>query len=245
MRMRRLAVAAGWVGGLALAAFVLRWAGRGALAAPPLGQPDRWAAWLESRGPLAAGFACLRLVAEAGLWYVVVATFVGTALRLIGAASMVRVADRLTIGPVRRMLAGTMTMGLAASGLLAVAAPALRTPVAVAQTVQPTTSSTTVPPATITMHRIGPAEAVVPRALAPVPEIAPTIDTAQQWTVRPGECFWSIAEQVLTEHIGRAVTDDEIVPYWRRLIDANRSALVHRENPDLILPGQLFTVPAP
>jgi nucleoid-associated protein YgaU len=245
MRTRRLAAAVGWVGGLALAAYVLRWAGRGALATPPLGQPDQWAGWLEEKGPLAAGFACLRLVAEAGLWYVVVVTFVGTLLRLVGAASMVRVADRLTIGPVRRMLAGTMTMGLAASGVLAVAAPALRLPVAAAQTVQPTTSTTAVPPATVTMHRISPADVVPPGAVAQAPEVVPALGTAPQWTVRPGECFWSIAEQVLTEHTGTAPTDAEIVPYWRRLIEANRSLLVHRDNPDLILPGQIFTVPPP
>jgi len=66
-----------------------------------------------------------------------------------------------------------------------------------------------------------------------------------QWTVRPGECFWSIAERVLTAHTGQAPTDAEIVPYWHRLIDANRAELVQRENPDLILPGQVFTVPNP
>jgi nucleoid-associated protein YgaU len=63
--------------------------------------------------------------------------------------------------------------------------------------------------------------------------------------VRPGECFWSIAERVLTDNWGRAPTDAEIVPYWRRLIDANRLELVQPDNPDLILPGQVFAVPAP
>ncbi len=243
MSVRRLTGALGWLAGLAVAAFVLAWAGRGSLAAPPLAEPDRWAAWLESRGPIAAGFACLRLVAQAGLWYVVVATLVGTVLRLVGAASLVRAADRLTVGPVRRMLAGTMTMGLAASGVLAVAAPALRTPAAAAQALQPTTTTSTIPPATVTMHRISPAEALPPRAVAPAPEIVPA--STQRWTVGPGECFWSIAEQVLTGQTGRVPTDAEIVPYWHRLIDANRAELVDRGNPDLILPGQIFILPTP
>jgi len=44
---------------------------------------------------------------------------------------------------------------------------------------------------------------------------------------------------------GALPTDAEIVPYWRRLIEANRSELAHRDNPDLIFPAQVFVVPAP
>jgi nucleoid-associated protein YgaU len=141
------------------------------------------------------------------------------------------------------MLAGSVSLGLAASGVLAVAAPALRLPAAIAQT--STTTSTTLPPATVTMHRLGPAE---PVTVTPVPQVIPLLQpapAADRWTVRPGECFWTIAEDVLAERLGRAPTDAEIVPYWRRLIEANRSELAHRDNPDLIFPAQVFVVPAP
>jgi len=57
MRLRRPAAALAWLLGLAAAAVALQWAGRGALAAPPLGDPGRWQAWLEARGAIAAGFA--------------------------------------------------------------------------------------------------------------------------------------------------------------------------------------------
>jgi nucleoid-associated protein YgaU len=63
--------------------------------------------------------------------------------------------------------------------------------------------------------------------------------------VKPGECFWSIAEDVLTRHLGHVPTDAEIVPYWRRLIEANRTELAHHDNPDLIFPAQVFVLPAP
>lgn len=251
MRARRLAGALAWVAGLAVAAAALRWAGRGALAPPPLTEPGRWASWLDARGPIPAGISLLRLAAVGALWYLALATLVGAALRLAGAASLVRVADRLTIRPLRRMLAGTMSLGLAASGVLAVAAPALRVPVAAAaaQAVDPstTTTSTTglVTSATVTMHRLSPIDPVPARPADVAPAPAPAAATGDRWTVRPGECFWSVAEQVLTEHWGRAPSDSEIVPYWRRLIEANRSLLVHRDNPDLILPGQVFAVPAP
>ena len=247
MSGRRWTLAALWVVGLAAAAAVLQWAGRGALAAPALTEPHQWADWLQARDAIVAAFSLLRLVALAGLWYVAITTVIGALLRMVGAASLVRVTDRLTIGPVRRMLAGTMSLGLAASGIVAVAAPALRSPVAAAT--QTSTSSTTAPPttasppATVTMHRLSPVELPQPPAIAPAPDVAKT--TAAQWTVKPGECFWSIADSVLSEKLGRSASDAEIVPYWQRVIDANRHELVQRDNPDLILPGQVFTVPAP
>ena len=241
--MKRLALASLWVAGLGMAAVALHWAGTGALAGPPLTQPGQWAAWLDGRDPLMAGFSLLRLAALGGLWYLAAITLLGAGLRAAGAVRLVRVTDRLTIGPVRRMLAGSVSLGLAASGVVAVAAPALRLPPAVAQT--STSSTTAVPPATVTMHRLGPAE---PLAVPPVPEVtqfstpAPAND---RWTVKPGECFWTIAEDVLAEHLGHSPTDAEIVPYWRRLIEANRSELAHRDNPDLIFPAQVFVIPAP
>jgi nucleoid-associated protein YgaU len=69
--------------------------------------------------------------------------------------------------------------------------------------------------------------------------------TGDRWTVRPGECFWTTAESVLTQAWGRAPTDAEIVPYWNRLIEANRASLAHTDNPDLIFPAQVFEIPAP
>lgn len=244
MRAGRLAGIAVWVGGLGTAAAALQWAGRRALPAPPLAHPAQWPGWLEGRDPLVAAFSLLRLAALGGLWYLVLATLVGALLRLAGAGSLVRVADRMTIGPVRRMLAGSVSLGLAASGVVAVAAPALRAPVLAAQT--STTSTIQVPPATVTMHRLGPAEAVAPVVVAPLPELPQVTTTAaDRWTVKPGDCFWSIAERVLTERAGRAPSDAEIVPFWQRLIEANRAGLVQRDNPDLILPGQTFTIPGP
>ena len=244
-----------WVAGLSAAAAVLQWTGQGGLAAPSLTEPGGWADWLEARDPIVAAFAILRLLALGGLWYLVIVTLLGAWLRMVGAASLVRITDRLTIGPVRRMLAGTMSLGLAASGVLVVAAPAVRAPVSAAtQAFEPSTTSTsTVPtsttavaPATVTMHRLRPLETAQPPAVASAPETPKaTAAPADQWTVKPGECFWSIADSVLADRWGRPATDAEIVSYWLRLIEANRHQLVQRDNPDLVLPGQVFGVPAP
>jgi nucleoid-associated protein YgaU len=236
MRRRQLVVAVGWALALSAVAVALQWAGRGPLAAPPLTDPGRWGAWLDGRTPVVAAFAVLRLLAVGALWYVVVAAFVGAVLRLVGAASLVRVADRFTIGPVRRLVAGSVSLGLASSGLPAVAAPALRATPAAAQT----TTTSTRPPTTdtVTMHRLGPADAPPPLAVAPLTRLEPG-----RWTVKSGECFWSIAQSVMSDRLGRAPTDAEIVPYWRRLIDTNRRDLVNAGDPDLIVPGQVFTIP--
>ena len=239
-----------WVIGLGAVAAALHVTGGGPLAPPPLTDPGRWGAWLEGRQPVVAAFSLLRMVALAGLWYVVLATLVGTALRVAGATSLVRLADRVTIGPVRRLLAGSVSLGLDASGVVAVAAPALRTPVAAAQPATTSTTPTTaaVTPATVTMHRLSPTEpppAPATPAIAPAPQIGSAAETPDRWRVKPGECFWSIAESVLTERWGRSPSDAEIVPYWQRLIDANRHELANRHDPHLIFPGQVFVVPAP
>ena len=65
------------------------------------------------------------------------------------------------------------------------------------------------------------------------------------WSVRPGDHFWAVAERVLSTAWGRAPADAEVDPYWRVLIQANRSRLHDPDNPDLLFPGQILTVPVP
>lgn len=64
-----------------------------------------------------------------------------------------------------------------------------------------------------------------------------------QVTVRPGDHFWSIAETALALAWARQPTNTEIIPYWGRLVEANRDQLVNRDNPSLILPGQTLRLP--
>lgn len=244
MRRRPAVAAAGWLVGLGAAALALLWSGRGALAPPPLRDPGQWSAWLEGRDPGAAAFSLLRVAALGALWYLVAVTLLGLLLRLTGAARLAAVADRVTVAPVRRLLAG-VSLSLAAT----IAGPAALLPVAGAA--QSVTTTSTAPPATVTMHLVAPGETVAPViplpsvSDLPPPVIVPTALAADRWTVKPGECFWTIAESVLTRTWGRAPTDAEIVPYWQRLIAANRATLAHPGDPDLIFPGQVFDVPAP
>ena len=61
-------------------------------------------------------------------------------------------------------------------------------------------------------------------------------------TVVAGDSFWSLAEGIAAEHLGRAPDDAEVVPVWEALIAANRDRLVVPDDPDLLLPGQRLRV---
>lgn len=248
--LRQCSKAVGCAMGLGALAAVLQLVGRGELAGPPLGRPDHWAQWMNQRDPSLAAFAILRVVAVATIWYLLAVTVLGVVLRLCGAVRTIEWADRITVAPLRRLLAGSVSLGLAASGLLVLGQPAARLPVAGAasQASAPpvTTQAPDEVPGIVTMHRIAPAGSVPPAQPAVVPDAAPpTGRPVQWWRVEPGQCFWSIADSILTTHLGRPPSDAEIVPYWRRLIDANRSELAHPGNADLVFPGQTFAVPAP
>lgn len=65
------------------------------------------------------------------------------------------------------------------------------------------------------------------------------------WTVQSGDHLWHIAATVMGEHLDRRAADDEVTPYWTRLIEANRDRLPDPDNPDLVLPGLVLTVPSP
>jgi nucleoid-associated protein YgaU len=62
--------------------------------------------------------------------------------------------------------------------------------------------------------------------------------------VRPGDSLWSIAEEALLDLNGH-VEDRDVVRYWRRVVEANRSALADPANPDLIFAGQVIALPVP
>jgi hypothetical protein len=231
---------------------VLLGSGGGALSPPPLGSPAGWSSWLAGREPVAAAFALLRLATLAGAAYVVVVTSLGVVLRAVRAGALVAVADRLTVPPVRRLLAGTVTAGLMGLGPVAAAGaqPAPSTTAATATAVSTSTSTTS--PSTTTTPGATSGDTVVLRRLpadptppAVVPAATPPERPGATWAVKPGDCFWTIAEDVLHQAWGRVPTDTEVVPYWQALIEANRVKLADKANADLVFPGQLFDIPRP
>lgn len=233
MTSRRAATA--WFGLLLILIATLHAAGSGALQTPGTSSAAAWSTWIVRADPVVVAFALVRLLGLAGAWYLLAASVVGTLVRIWGGGALVAVVDRVTLPVVRRLVATALSAGVATSGLGVLATGAGAQDAGPPQT----------PPPTMTMHRLTPGEAPAP-APAPVPPApAPAPTAPREWLVAPGQCFWSIADDILTAAWGRAPSDAEIVPYWHRLIEANRAVLSDPDNPDLIFPDQVFTVPAP
>ena len=230
MRTRATAVLslAAWAGLAAAAVLVLR-----ASVVVPDGQP------------VSSAFELLRRGALAAAWYVLALTCAGALARGLRAVSLVRALDAVTVAPLRHTLRAALGVGLV--GALAVSGPALAMtapddpPIVTLHRLPP--SST---PTTTTTTLVAPPPAAPPvtwavdRPPPPGPAIAPG---ASVWQARPGDCFWTIAESVLATRLSRPVSEREIVPYWQRLIAANRARLRDTDNPDLIFPGQSFVLP--
>ncbi len=178
---------------------------------------------------------------------------------------------RVTAPVIRRIvdagLAATLSLSLAAPVGASEAPPE---PIVV--TVEETTAGTYVvlpPGVTVTTPVVEPAVPAAPAAPAPggvsepavnqAVRIDPTpwappvttrlashatqLDQAANWTVRTGDHLWAIAEQVLMLRTGRPIVPDhEIAPFWRHLIEVNRSTL-RSGDPDLIFPGEMLTIP--
>jgi hypothetical protein len=107
-------------------------------------------------------------------------------------------------------------------------------------TTAPTTSLTT----TAGTEAPGAPPPAPPPSVPSQPERAPTsASSGGRYVVAPGDCFWSIAERVLTDHAGVDVAERLLIEYWHRLILHNRGRLVAPDNPDLLYPGQVLLLP--
>ncbi len=235
----------GLVAGIAAVLALLHLAGRGSLAAPPLRSWGAFRGWLHDRDGITAAFAILRLFALVLAWYVAVAVALGSVGRLVGTRRLVAVTDAATVRPLRRLLANVAGAGLAGAATLAVA-PAVvgsltdRGPPAAETSADPSDGDELV--------LVGDGPTVGDRlTLLPGDDGTATMhrlpDSPTSWTVQPGDHFWGIAEETLAAAWGRPPTDKEIDPYWRQLVEVNRSRLAHSDNADLIFPGQVFELP--
>lgn len=81
----------------------------------------------------------------------------------------------------------------------------------------------------------------------PVPSRLPVViassDADHTVIVAKGDHLWKISGHHLHRVLGRRATNVEISPYWRRVIETNRTKL-RSGDPDLIYPGEVVTLPA-
>jgi len=125
-------------------------------------------------------------------------------------------------------------------------APSATAPLATAATTGDTPTTVTAAPASSPSSAGAPPLPVL-RRKDPSPTTAPAgaaTSVGRTWMVQPGDHFWSVAERVLTQAWNRGPTDAEIDPYWRAMVDANRAVLRDADNPDLLFPDQVITIPA-
>lgn len=225
-----------WIGVLAVAVAVMVAVGHGALAGPDLLHPTTWGAWARDRAPADAVMAVLRLLVLFLGGYLLVVTGLAVVLRVGRAGRLVTVADVITLPWVRSVVQGAVGVGIASAAMAGVVAhPGV-------------TSAPTSADAAIVAD--DPAPTVAP--VTPIDSghagsepLAAPVTRTETWTVAPGDHLWSIAERTLATSLGRTPTEDEVVPYWRALIDENRHAFADPQNPDLIYAGQVLTLPAP
>jgi hypothetical protein len=228
MSARRLAGNLAATGTFAATALVLLRLGSGPLAAPPLTAPAQLTGWFDQVGAPAAAMAAVRLVAlGASCWFT--------------AASVAVIAARLRPTPRVRAVArriAPLVLQHALGGLagVTVLAGATGSSADVDQAISISTPADRDEPAagTVVLRLVPPRERS--------PDVVPEPQPDELWVVAPGDSCWRVADEVLTERLGRAPTDAEIVPYWRQVIDANRDRFVTGD-PDLLVPGQDLVVP--
>ena len=160
------------------------------------------------------------------------------------AGALVRVVDAVTLPSVRRLVQAVVGVSVAAGTFVGSASTSAAA------------GASTDPPMPV-MRRLGDDGPAVMQVATTVPaaQEAPPVEeappapapeaAATEWTVRAGDHFWRVAEEVRAAQLHRAPTDGETDPYWRRLVTANRDRLADRDNPDLLFPGQVLLLPAP
>src|SRR5262249_8897990 len=189
-------------------------------------------------------------LAIAGWWWVAAAlaawltvtTVIYMSARVVPSLRGLRVLDRFAAPFVRRAVDGALACSLGALVTMHVPAAALA----------PTSTPSTTPPATISVTPDGdivvapaqPPEPVAPTPPSRTPAPAPVSPhpRAEHHHIKPGENLWRVAAARLAQVRGRAPRDAEVLPYWRRVIDANRASL-RSGDPNLVYPGELVDLP--
>ena len=247
MRPRRRDVVAlvAWTSLLVVALAGLHALGDGPLGTPPA---DGIGTWIGHRGAATALFALVRLALLVVGWYLLVATFLATSLRLFRADAPARAVEACAPMLVRRLVRAAAGLSLAASVVASSTASASegvasvpvmrRLPDAAHASVEEDAVA-------VTMTRLPDIDANDPATPPIAPGAPPAPPAPATWTVVPGDHLWSIARRTLAAAWRAEPSDAEIDPYWRALVELNRPRLPDPRNADLIVPAMIVELPAP
>ena len=237
--------------------------GRGALSTPPVDSWTQFRQWLGHRSTAEAAIAALRATA------VVAACYLGavSGLTMVARAASFDHLERLARSLIPRSM--RPLIGLAVGAGVATAAVSMTVPRDRAPTRVATVTLEAPTDATATMYLVTepvpltsiattivspvfipatlPAPASTPTPAPASPSVtvpAPAAADPRIWTIAPGEHLWAVARETLADSWHRAPTEAEVTPYWREVIETNRSRLIDSANPDYVLAGQTFVLPA-
>lgn len=248
MKSRATALAAlvSWIAFLCCALASVHALGSGPLSLPPM--PRSATAlldWYEQRDAATLVFVGVRLGVLVTGWYLLVTTLLSVLSTVsrwslfFGSSRAASIADSLTRPLVRRLVHAAVGASVSASAAFFLSPPAgIGARAAIAAPSDPVeVTMRRLPEApepsdvTVTMRRVddGAAES---QQLVPV-----------TWAVKPGNSFWSIAEDTLEASLGRSVSDLEIDPFWRATIELNRARIPDPSNPDLLFAGLVLELP--
>lgn len=236
-----------WVGGLAAGLVVLRLAGAGLLAPPPVGSLDQLTQWAEARDATTGAVALVRLAAELAVWYLLGLSLLRGVAHVGSSRGAGSLADALSVAGTDRLVRAGLGLGLVATTAIGTRGEQPAEPPATA-TMQPVAG----PRGTATMvprTSAPPAEAPIPEVpvtaspiATPAPLPRPTISTPT-WTIERGESLWTVAAEHLAASTGRTPTDAQVTPYWALLVETNRHRLADPGDPDLVFAGQVVELP--
>jgi hypothetical protein len=209
--------------------------------------------WLALSSPMDGLAELARLVALViGYWLAL-----GLLLEMVAAVTripaVIQASDLLGLPGVRGVLRGTVGISVAvgslATPLAARAVVDLPDPIEImldqeaARTYVPTPAGLAEPNRSSTSS---PVAVSLPRNVPRPPAIGHAdvaVQPASVYVVEPGDNLWTIARRTITATTGVAEPSGaEIVPYWQRVISANRERL-RSGDPDLIYPGEEILLP--
>ena len=149
--------------------------------------------------------------------------------------------------PLARRLAGVAGLaGVASFTFVPVAAHAATGPAEDPFVRAPATgipSTTVAPPTTVPRPAVATPAPTAPAPAAPVRAPAPPSPAARTHVVARGDNLWGIARAEVARVTGEGTPrNDEVAPYWQRLIASNHTTL-RSGDPSLIYPGEVVALP--
>ena len=172
--------------------------------------------------------AVARIGALASAAYFALVVGLTVAGRVSGSAALADLARRVTLPSGRRLVATLVGIGLA-------------TTVTASATVADSRTTSGAPVTADVLHRVAPETGPLP-VLHRLPDVPDPPPSSRTWTIAPGDHLWHVAEATLGA-VGPQPTDAETARYLAALVEQNRSILLDPGDPDLVRPGQVFSLP--